>query len=92
MARPDDVRNALVTVASTATALNGPSVGGQVVEVHNSDGVVSMFWGGSTVTATTGLPILAGATKTFTLAPDEVLYAAVAAATAVARVGRVGAV
>lgn len=86
------VRHAVVTVGSTATALHGGSVGRQTVTVHNNDGVVSLFWGGEGVTSLTGVPLPAGASRTFTLDPGETLYAAVAAGTAQARVGRVGAV
>lgn len=81
--------SAAVSVGTTATALNAADADAQTVEVYNN-GSASVFWGGSNVTTTIGVPIAAGTSKSFDLAAGEILYGIVATGTADVRVGRIG--
>ena len=78
-----------VSVGTTATALNAADTGSQSIEVYNN-GAVSVFWGGSSVTVASGVPIAPGTSRSFDLEPREVVYGIVASGTADCRVGRVG--
>lgn len=64
--------NSVVTVSTSATRViikNPKRVG---LEIHNNDGSAVLRWGvDSGVTATSGIPLAAGATKVFTLEGDR---------------------
>lgn len=61
-------------MSTTAVALNTASSRGQSLVLKNTSANAADL-GTSTVTATTGLDLAAGATVTVVLAPGDVLYA-----------------
>lgn len=69
--------NSLVVVTTGATLLangGGSSNDAKPIAIQN-ESAASVFWGGLTVTTTTGIPLAAGAQTSFTLTHAENLYA-----------------
>jgi hypothetical protein len=84
------VASAAVSVTTSATALNAAdNTSPQSIEVYNND-ADPVFWGGSNVTTTNGVPIAAGTSRGFDLQPGETVYGICEAGTADVRVGRIG--
>lgn len=68
------VTAARVTVSTSAVALNTASTTGLTLVLKNTSANAADL-GPSTVAATTGLDLAAGATVTVTLQPGDILYA-----------------
>lgn len=82
-----------MSVATTATALNAAeSLGSDRVSLAlYNDGSVTVYLGGSTVTTSTGVPLVAGGSATFEQVDvAERLFGIVASGTCSVRVCRAG--
>jgi len=65
----------VVTVSTTAVALNAADFGGHRLVIKNTHASANADLGGSTVTAGTGFPLLFGETVTVDVDQGEVLFA-----------------
>ncbi len=83
--------SAVALNASTPTALNAPQSDPCSLLVHNADGSIVVYLGGSDVTTSNGVPLAAGVKQSVNnLAGGERLYAIAASGTPSVRVLKQG--